>query len=112
MFDLTGKTALVTAAGQGIGRASALALAFAGAKVFATDINESALADMPSASVRITALRLDVLSSADVAAVAARTGPIDILFNCAGRVDGELFSTARRRCWRRHSISTSRHHCA
>ncbi len=88
MFDLSGKTALVTAAGQGIGRASALALAGAGAKVFATDINEGALADLPAANARITALRLDVLSSQDVEAAATRTGPIDILFNCAGRVDG------------------------
>ncbi len=87
MFDLTGKTALVTAAGQGIGRASALALAASGAKVFATDINESALADMPKADPRVTVLGLNVLSVAEIAAVATRTGPIDILFNCAGRVD-------------------------
>jgi 2-keto-3-deoxy-L-fuconate dehydrogenase len=82
--DLTGKTALVTAAGQGIGRASVLALAAAGARVIATDVNEAALDGL--ASAQIETRRLDVLDAAAVAALAGEA--IDILFNCAGVVHG------------------------
>jgi 2-keto-3-deoxy-L-fuconate dehydrogenase len=84
LTDLTGKTALVTAAAQGIGRASVLALAAAGARVIATDINEAALEGL--ASDRIETRKLDVLDPAAVAALADET--IDILFNCAGVVHG------------------------
>lgn len=83
---LSGKTALVTAAAQGIGRASALALADAGAAVFATDINEEALASLADERPTVTPLRLDVRDPVSIAAVHARTGPVDILFNCAGTV--------------------------
>ncbi|MEZ0171002.1 SDR family oxidoreductase [Microvirga sp. TS319] len=83
---LAGKTALVTAAAQGIGRASALALADAGAAVFATDINEEALASLAEERPVITPLRLDVRDRASIAAVHERTGPVEILFNCAGTV--------------------------
>ncbi|CAH1657241.1 2-keto-3-deoxy-L-fuconate dehydrogenase [Hyphomicrobiales bacterium] len=85
-FDLTGKTALITAAGQGIGFASAVALAEAGAKVFATDINETTFAALEKAHSGIEPFRLNVLDDADVQGAAERTGPIDILFNCAGVV--------------------------
>lgn len=81
-IDLSGKTALVTAAAQGIGRAAALALAKAGARVIATDINAAALDAL--ADTRIDARVLDVLDSAAVAAIGAE--PVDILFNCAGVV--------------------------
>lgn len=84
MTDLTGKTALVTAAAQGIGRASVLALAAAGARVIATDINEAALEGL--ASDMIETRLLDVLDPAAVAALADEG--IDILFNCAGVVHG------------------------
>lgn len=84
MTDLTGKTALVTAATQGIGRSSVLALAAAGARVIATDIDVARLEGL--ASDRIEIRRLDVLDSAAVAALAEET--IDILFNCAGVVHG------------------------
>ncbi|WHU04585.1 SDR family oxidoreductase [Sphingomonas sp. NIBR02145] len=84
MTDLTGKTALVTAAAQGIGRASVLALAAAGARVIATDIDEVRLEGL--ASDRVETRRLDVLDPAAVAALADET--IDILFNCAGVVHG------------------------
>ena len=85
-FDLTGKTALVTAAGQGIGRASALALTKAGARVIATDINAAALADL-APHVAETRL-LDVLDAAAITATVEAIGAIDILFNCAGVVHG------------------------
>lgn len=85
MTDLTGKTALVTAAAQGIGRATALAFARAGAKVVATDINEALLSELDGRD-GIATRRLDVLDDAAVTALVAEIGPVDILFNCAGIV--------------------------
>ncbi len=70
-FD--GKTALVTAAAQGIGRASALAFAEAGAKVYATDINEAALKEIEGVSGIITR-KLNVLDEAEVKAAVAEIG--------------------------------------
>ncbi|MEJ5084124.1 SDR family oxidoreductase [Brucella pseudogrignonensis] len=84
-FD--GKTALITAAAQGIGRASALAFAEAGAKVYATDINEAALKELEGVSGIITR-KLNVLDEAEVKALVAEIGLVDILFNCAGVVHG------------------------
>nr|WP_250811907.1 SDR family oxidoreductase [Neorhizobium tomejilense] len=84
---LDGKTALVTAAGQGIGRAAALAFAEAGATVHATDINESLLAALPKFD-NLTTARLDVLDNAAIVACVERIGTVDILFNCAGFVHG------------------------
>ncbi|MBB5702458.1 2-keto-3-deoxy-L-fuconate dehydrogenase [Ochrobactrum daejeonense] len=84
-FD--GKTALVTAAAQGIGRASALAFAEAGAKVYATDINMEALKEIEGVSGIVTR-KLNVLDEAEVNALVAEIGQIDILFNCAGVVHG------------------------
>jgi 2-keto-3-deoxy-L-fuconate dehydrogenase len=81
---LTGKTAFVTAAAQGIGRATALEFAAAGARVIATDVNEALVHQI--ASDRIHTARLDVLHAADVAQAALDAGPVDILFNCAGFV--------------------------
>jgi 2-keto-3-deoxy-L-fuconate dehydrogenase len=77
---LTGKRALVTAAGQGIGRASAEAFAREGAHVIATDIDPRLLAGAAEAHA------LDVTDREAVRALAARVGAIDILFNCAGYV--------------------------
>lgn len=82
-----GKTALVTAAAQGIGRASALAFAEAGAKVYATDINEAALKELEGVS-GIIIRKLNVLDEAAVKALVAEIGQVDILFNCAGVVHG------------------------
>lgn len=82
--DLGGKTALVTAAGQGIGRASALAYKAAGATVIATDINAEALDTL--ATDGIATHVLDVRSDQSVRDVIAAVGPVDILFNCAGVV--------------------------
>jgi len=85
MASLEGKTALVTAAAQGIGRASALAFARAGARVFATDINAGLLAGLDGRD-GIGTRRLDVLDEAAVLALVAEIGTVDILFNCAGVV--------------------------
>lgn len=78
---LSGKRVLVTAAGQGIGRASALAMAAQGAQVFATDVNESALSTLKGVETFV----LDVRSDDSAAEGIARTDP-DVLFNCAGFV--------------------------
>jgi 2-keto-3-deoxy-L-fuconate dehydrogenase len=82
---LAGKTALITAAGQGIGRATAELFAAEGARVFATDINDAALAEL-NGIAGITALKLDVLDGEAITGVLAKTGPLDVLFNCAGFV--------------------------
>ena len=85
MGRLQGKTAVITAAAQGIGRATVEAFSREGATVWATDINEAKLADLaglPGVTVR----RLDVLDTAAVNAFAAEAGPVDTLFNCAGFV--------------------------
>lgn len=84
---LDGKTALVTAAGQGIGRASAIAFAEAGATVYATDINEQLLSAFPALPNLKTA-KLDVLDDAAVKACVEKIGTVDVLFNCAGVVHG------------------------
>ncbi|KVL55167.1 NAD(P)-dependent oxidoreductase [Burkholderia territorii] len=87
---LQGKRALVTAAGQGIGRATALRFASEGADVLATDINEAALAQLAADAERAGGLlatrRLDVTDAADVSALAAQERAFDVLFNCAGFV--------------------------
>lgn len=85
MADLSGKIVLLTAAAQGIGRASALAFAKAGATVHATDINETALKELDGKSGIITR-KLDVLSDDEVNAAVKAIGRVDILFNCAGFV--------------------------
>lgn len=84
MASLQGKTAFVTAAGQGIGRATALAFAAAGASVIATDVDAGKLQSVESDGIKT--LCLDVLDDAAISAVVAAAGPLDILFNCAGVV--------------------------
>ena len=79
---LTGKTALVTAAAAGIGRAIAAAFVAEGAKVWATDLDADKLAGLEGAERR----KLDVTSNDAVAALARETGPVDILVNAAGFV--------------------------
>jgi 2-keto-3-deoxy-L-fuconate dehydrogenase len=83
---LAGETALVTAAGQGIGRATAIAFADAGAVVWATDINEPSLAALAQDRPSIRTRRLDVLDAQDIAKFAGEVGKLDVLFNCAGYV--------------------------
>ena len=82
---LIGKRVLVTAAGQGIGRASALAMAAEGAKVFASDINAEALGSLAADAPDITTMVMDVRDDADVAKGVDEAAP-DVLFNCAGFV--------------------------
>jgi 2-keto-3-deoxy-L-fuconate dehydrogenase len=82
---LTGKTAFVTAAGQGIGRATAEAFAREGANVIATDVNAALLHGL-AGTPRITTQVLDVLDAAAIAAAAKAAGPVDVLFNAAGIV--------------------------
>jgi len=85
MPDLTGKTVLITAAAQGIGRASTLAFAKAGAQVIATDINADLLEDLTVIDGVATTV-LNVLDAQAVCAFIKNCGQIDVLFNCAGVV--------------------------
>ncbi|TQF81640.1 SDR family oxidoreductase [Elioraea sp. Yellowstone] len=94
---LQGKRAFVTAAAQGIGRATALAFAAEGAEVIATDVNEAALGAL--AGPRIRTRRLDVLDPAAIAAAAAEAGAVDVLFNCAGFVHQNTIETCTEEEW-------------
>lgn len=82
---LKDKTALITAAGQGIGHATALRFAVEGARVIATDVDGDKLKDLEGRD-GIETRRLDVLDAAAVAALATELPPLDVLFNCAGFV--------------------------
>ena len=93
MARLNGKRCLVTAAGAGIGRATAIALAAEGARVLATDVNADLLAELPKMD-GLTAERLDVLDRDAVAALAARLTDVNVLCNCAGFVEhGTILDT-------------------
>jgi len=95
---LDGKTAVVTAAAQGIGRAAAEAYAKAGARVWATDINPVKLAEL-SAVPNITTRTLDVTNDAQVRQFASEAGPVHILFNCAGFVHNGTVLDATEEEW-------------
>jgi len=82
---LAGKTALITAAGQGIGHAAAVAMASEGATVYATDVNPKLL-EKYSGVANVEGRALDVLDDAAIAKLANELPPLDILFNCAGYV--------------------------
>jgi 2-keto-3-deoxy-L-fuconate dehydrogenase len=94
---LAGKRALVTAAAQGIGRASALAFAAEGAEVVATDKDAAKLSELKANN--LTTRPLDMLDPEAVAAVASWAGPIDVLFNCAGFVHQNTILTATEAEW-------------
>jgi 2-keto-3-deoxy-L-fuconate dehydrogenase len=84
MSRLAGKTAFVTAAAQGIGRATALAFAAEGATVIATDLNAAKVAEIAGPQIRTAGM--DATDAAGIAQAAKDAGPVDILFNCAGFV--------------------------
>lgn len=94
---LAGKIALVTAAGQGIGRATAIAFADEGAVVWATDISEPLLTSLSHDRNGLRTHRLDVRESQAVDGFAAEVGAIDVLFNCAGYVHhGNILDCAEK----------------
>jgi 2-keto-3-deoxy-L-fuconate dehydrogenase len=95
MGRLSGKTALVTAAAQGIGKASAELFAREGARVIATDINDALLAQVEGCEAR----RLDVLDPEAIKALAAELGAIDVLFNCAGYVHSGTILDCDEAAW-------------
>lgn len=92
---LSNKTALITAAGQGIGRATAEAFMREGARVIATDINQEQLATLAGCTTR----RLDVTDEAAIAALAKEIGNIDVLFNCAGFVHHGTILDCDEKAW-------------
>ena len=96
---LQGKTAIVTAAGQGIGRASAIAMAKEGAKVWATDIRDGLLQTLAAEQPGIETFVLDVLQQDQVDAAAQRVGVPDILFNCSGFVHAGTILETDDRAW-------------
>src|SRR5450755_3197402 len=95
---LAGKTALVTAAGQGIGRATAEAFVREGANVIATDINEAALAELARIP-GISARHLDVTDGLAVNALASEIGAVSVLFNGAGYVHAGTVLDCDEKAW-------------
>ena len=102
---LDGKRALVTAAGQGIGRATALAFAREGANVLATDVAPEKMVGFEDALIATRAL--DARDEAAIGALAAELPPLDILFNCAGFVHHGTVLTTSPRSGISRSASTS-----
>jgi 2-keto-3-deoxy-L-fuconate dehydrogenase len=97
---LAGKQAVVTAAGQGIGRAVAVAMAAEGARVFACDIDPGLLAALPACE-SLTPVPLDACSATDVARLAGQVGEIDILFNGVGMVHVGSILQCDEQAWAR-----------
>ncbi|MEM6886958.1 MAG: SDR family oxidoreductase [Pseudomonadota bacterium] len=95
---LAGKTALITAAGQGIGRATAELFAAEGARVIASDINDASLAELGSIA-GIEPLKLDVTDDEAVTAAVADLPNLDVLFNCAGFVAGGSILECSEQDW-------------
>ncbi|WP_242107170.1 SDR family oxidoreductase [Luteimonas aquatica] len=98
---LQGKHCLITAAGAGIGRESALACAREGARVLATDVDARALRALASEQAGIEVEALDVTDPAAIEALVAVHGPFDVLFNCAGYVHQGTILECDAAAWRR-----------
>jgi 2-keto-3-deoxy-L-fuconate dehydrogenase len=98
---LAGKSALVTAAGAGIGRATALAFAAEGARVLATDIDAGALQQLADEQPGIATATLDVTDADAIRTIVAQAGPLDVLFNCAGYVHAGTLLDTDDAAWRR-----------
>ena len=97
---LAGKTAVITAAAQGIGRATAELFAREGARVVATDVNQEALTSLASPeALAMETRRLDVLDAGAVQALADELGAIDVLFNCAGYVHSGTILECEEKDW-------------
>jgi len=96
-MKMQNKRVLVTAAGQGIGLASAIAFAEAGAQVFASDIEVRGLQGIPG----IEALTLDVTSASAISEACQRIGGLDVLFNCAGYVHSGNILECDEAAWAR-----------
>jgi 2-keto-3-deoxy-L-fuconate dehydrogenase len=99
--SLEGRTALITAAGQGIGYATALAFADAGAKVIATDINPKGLEELSRERHSISTRKLDVTDSAAIATLVNGLDRVDVLFNCVGDVHNGSILECEERDWER-----------
>jgi 2-keto-3-deoxy-L-fuconate dehydrogenase len=95
---LTGKLAFITAAAQGIGRASAEAFAREGARVIATDVNEGLLAELKTVP-NVETRRLDVRDKAAIESMAAAVGPVNALVNVAGFVHAGTILEATEEDW-------------
>ena len=95
---LAGKTAFITAAGQGMGRAAAIAFAREGAKVWASDMNAKAVGELDGKD-GIRARALDVTNENEIGKIAAEVGDIDVLFNCAGIVHHGSILDATSKDW-------------
>jgi 2-keto-3-deoxy-L-fuconate dehydrogenase len=96
-MNLANKRVLITAAAQGIGRASVLAFQEAGAQVIATDLNIEALKGIPG----IRALQLDVTQPSAIDAICQQVGTLDVLFNCAGYVHSGALLDCDEQAWQR-----------
>jgi 2-keto-3-deoxy-L-fuconate dehydrogenase len=94
---LAGKTAFITAAAQGMGRAAALAFAEEGARVWASDLNEKMVSELQKDGIQTR--RLDVTDEGAVAGVAQEVGDVDVLFNCAGIVHHGSILDATPKDW-------------
>ena len=95
---LAGKTAFITAAGQGIGHAVAMAFAAEGARVWATDVNEKLL-EKYQGMAKVTTRTLDALDDAAIERVTKEAGPVDVLFNCSGFVHHGTLMDATDEQW-------------
>ena len=96
---LAGKTAIVTSAAQGIGRAAAIAMAREGARVYATDIREDLLKALAAEVKGIDAFKLDALKREEIEAAAARAPGVDVLFNCSGFVHNGTILDCEEKDW-------------